>query len=98
MTADIAITDWEDLLNAVKYRLRLSVSWPVATATDAGPAPQAKPAWVQTSVLECVRALDQLQLTLAHELARQQGLERELDEAKLALARVRAELIADLTR
>lgn len=86
MTADIAITDWEDLMNAVKYRLRLSVSWP--PATGAGPAPHAKPAWVQASVLECVTALDQLQLTLALELARQQELERELHETKLALARV----------
>lgn len=96
MTADTAITDWEDLLNAVKYRLRLSVSWP--PTAGAGPAPHAKPAWVQTSVLECVTALDQLQRALAHELARQQELERELREARLALERVRADLIAGLIK
>lgn len=94
MTADIAMTDWEDLLNAVKYRLRMSVSWPQGAEL----ASQAKRAGVQSSVLECAAALDQLQRTLAHELARQQALERELLETRMTLERVRADLIAGLTK
>jgi len=63
-TADVAIEDWEDLLNAIKSRLRLAVD---------GPLPQqfnGTAVHVQASVLECVAALDQLQATLAHALMR----------------------------
>ena len=84
LTSDVAIADWEDLLNAVKERLRLTVGkWLVTTPE---PPVHAKAGWVQASVLECVTALDQLQVTLANELGRCRQLELELREAKAALA------------
>lgn len=89
LSSDVAIADWEDLLNAVKERLRLTVGKWLVTPPE--PPVHAKAGWVQASVLECVAALDQLQLTLANELARCQQLELEVGAAKTALAQVRAE-------
>jgi uncharacterized protein YukE len=62
--ADVAIEDWEDLLNAIKSRLRLTVDGPLQQQFN-GTAVH-----VQASVLECVAALEQLQATLAHSLTR----------------------------
>ena len=88
LPADVAIGDLDDLLNAVRAKLRLTVAdrlaqIPELLALDAAFA-------VQTSVLECVAALDQLHLTLSHELARRHELEIELAEANTALAKARA--------
>lgn len=92
LTSDVAIADWEDLLNAVKDRLRLTVGkWLVSTPE---PLVHAKAGWIQASVLECVVALDQLQNTLTNELIRLRLLKLELDAANLALAQARAELVA----
>lgn len=63
----VAIDDWDDLLGAVKARLRLIVGEVRATTIE--PPARDSVAWVQDSVLECVAALDQLHTTLAHELA-----------------------------
>lgn len=67
---DPAIEHWDDLFGAVTARLRLSVAEPA----DARPEPRVRVAQggVRTVVLDCVQALDQLQVTLRHELARRQ--------------------------
>lgn len=92
LTSDVAIADWEDLLNAVKERLRLTVGEWLVSAPE--PRVHVRAGWVQASVLECVAALDQLQNTVANELARHQLLKPELDAATIALAQTRAELVA----
>ena len=79
--ADVSLADWSVLLDAVKLRLRASVAEP---ATGDAPA--------QRTVLECVDALDQLQSTLLHELARRLQLELQVFDAQVALAQARAEL------
>ncbi len=66
--APVAIVDWDDLLGAVKARLRQLVGEP-ASAPVLGQEPDAA-ARVQAGVLECVSALDQLHLTLVHERER----------------------------
>lgn len=71
--ADVAIDDWEDLLNAIKSRLRLTVDGPLQQQFNGAAVHH-----VQASVLECVAALDQLQATLAHSLMR---LRRASDSA-----------------
>lgn len=74
-TNDVAIGDLDPLFRAVMDRLR-------AIAGD-GLGPGCAPAvpdtaqQVRAGVLECVAALDQLHLTLLHEVARQR--QRELD-------------------
>ncbi len=88
LPADVAIGDLDDLLNAVRAKLRLTVAdrlaqIPELLTLDAAFA-------VQTSVLECVAALDQLHLTLSHELARRHELEIELAAAHAALAQAHA--------
>lgn len=93
LTSDVAMADWEDLLNAVKERLRLTVGDWLVSAPE--PRVHVRAGWVQASVLECVAALDQLQNTLANELARCQQLELEVRAAKTALAQVRAEQVSD---
>ena len=90
LPADVAVGDLDDLLNAVRAKLRLTVAdrlaqIPELRALEAATA-------VQASVLECVAALDQLHLTFSHELARRQALEIEVAEAKAALALARAQL------
>jgi hypothetical protein len=89
LSSDVALADWEDLLNAVKERLRLTVGDWLVSAPE--PRVHIRAGWVQASVLECVAALDQLQLTLANELARCQQLELEVGAARAALAQLRAE-------
>jgi hypothetical protein len=88
-SSDVAIGDWDDLLSAVKSRLRLTVGELLAALPE-GQVPDAAHR-VQASVLECVTALDQLQLTLSHEFERRQLLELELVETRTALAQARAE-------
>lgn len=91
-TSDVAIGDWDDLPSAVKSRLRLTVDELLAMLPDHQPPDTAHR--VQGSVLECVNALDQLQLTLLHEFARRQPLEREVIETQTVLGRTRDQLEA----
>ncbi|MDE2627701.1 MAG: GGDEF domain-containing protein [Burkholderiales bacterium] len=67
-SADVAIGDWDLLFRAVKDRLRATAG--TLSAAAASPAACGAPAQAQASVLECVAALDQLHLTLTHELDR----------------------------
>ena len=76
-SSDVAMSDWGDLLAAVKGRLG---SLATDTATQG----------VQAALLDCVTALDQLQQTLTHELGRRQ---LEIFDARTALAHTRAELV-----
>lgn len=92
VSSDVAIVDWEELLSAVKSRLRLTVGELLAVLPE-HQLPDAAHQ-VQASVLECVNALDQLQLTLSHELARRHQLEREVIETHAVLARARGQLTA----
>jgi len=82
------MTDWNDLLDAVKARLRLCVDEP---SQASGPQPTAAQR-TRSGVLECVEALDQLHATLRLELDRRQRLELEVFDAQAALAQARAEL------
>lgn len=66
----VAIGDWDDLLAAVKSRLRLIVGEVRARTIE--PPVRDSVAWVQDSVLECVAALDQLHTTLTEELQHRQ--------------------------
>ncbi len=92
LSLDVAFGDWDELLNAVKARLRQTVGeWLEVTPT--APGHIAAGQVVRTSVLECVAALDQLHTTLTHELGRREQLELEVFDARTALEQARAELI-----
>ena len=84
-TADVAIEDWGCLFEAVTHRLG-HIAGEAALTDDDGVRR------VRAGVAECVGALEQLHLTLSHELSRRQQLEREAQRARAALALVRAEL------
>lgn len=100
--ADVSLADWSVLLDAVKLRLRASVAGPSGPSELAGPqlagaaSPAAPSPQLQRTVLECVDALDQLQSTLLHELARRLQLELQVFDAQVALAQARSELGARL--
>lgn len=87
---DVAMRDWGDLFAAVKSRLRSTVgdcqtiTGNLESQTSAGQ--------VQASVLQCVSALDQLHITIEHELTRRQRIELDLFDAQTALAQVRSEI------
>jgi diguanylate cyclase (GGDEF)-like protein len=70
--------DWHAMLHAVKGRLQL-------TASAAAPG-------MPAAVLDCVDALDRLQIALQHEHNHRQCLERDISEAQAALAQMRARL------
>lgn len=89
--SDIAIEDCDILFNAVKARLSLTVGERLVTTPELQRL--AISSQVQTSVLECMAALDQLHMTLMNELGRRQHLELEVFDAKAALAQARAELV-----
>ena len=91
LPSDVAIGDWGGLLSAVQSRLRLAVGERLVEAL----APQVHDTAgrIQASVLECVAALDPLHATLKHELGRRQQLEREVLDARTALAQARADLV-----
>lgn len=66
---DIAVADWDVLFRAVKIRLMLSVGEKLAAAAPPSQAGEAAEL-VQSIVLECVSALNQLHLALTHERGR----------------------------
>ncbi|MBP6251911.1 MAG: GGDEF domain-containing protein [Rubrivivax sp.] len=89
--SNVAIQDWDAMLSAVKHRLTLTATQ--SSHVLGGTLLPAGDTRVQTVVLECVSALDQLHLTLRHELGRCQQLELEVFDAESALAQARAELL-----
>lgn len=88
--------DWDDLLNAVKARLRLTVGI-CAGATAELRAPD-KALWVQAGVLECVAALDQLHASLKHDRLRHRQLELEVFSAQTELAQAHPERTSGRSR
>lgn len=62
---EIAISDWDDLFHAVEARLKAAVETRPEQALAAQPPGAASV--VQTVVLECITALDQLHVALMHE-------------------------------
>lgn len=84
LPADVAIGDLDALLSAVRVKLRLTVADRLAQSPELR-AVEAVTA-VQTSVMECVAALDHLHLTLSHELARLHELQIQSAGANVALA------------
>ncbi len=88
--SDVALRDWNDLLTAVKSRLRNTVGEFLSPASDLNAPATAER--IRVNVLECVAALDQLHATLDHELSRRTQLELELVEVRSALERARAGL------
>lgn len=89
-SCDVAIEDWGTLLSAVKDRLTALVSGHVDQSC--GALSSSMSCVVQTSVRECVSALDQLHRTHTHERARREQLEGELQHVQLLLAQARDEL------
>jgi diguanylate cyclase len=87
---DVDVGDWNDLLDAIKTRLREVVA--VHRTEDVGLPPAHIRARVEASVLDCAGALDQLQSTLMHELGRRRAVERELATARCALEQSLADL------
>jgi diguanylate cyclase len=88
---DVAIGDWDDLLSAVKSRLGTTA----AALLEAAAQQRGHHGFEssQVSVLECVTALDQLHITLRHELDRRGVLEQELAALKATLAQARRDLL-----
>lgn len=88
--SDIAAGDLNDIVSAVTARLRI-------TAGER-PGPQTESdlhgtlARMRGNLLDCARTLDQIQVSLGHEIARRQQLELELFDGRTALAQARAEL------
>jgi hypothetical protein len=77
------IHHWDDLFNAVMYRLRHAVDPPAADH-------------VRATVLDCAEALDTLQKALVSERTHRHLLEQEMRDTRETLAQARSEL-ADAT-
>ena len=88
--SEISMPDWNLLLDAVKDRLRQVVGTPTellpvsVLASDVARR-------VQSSVLECIDALDLLQISLIHSQSRHQSREGALRVAQAELRQTRAE-------
>jgi diguanylate cyclase (GGDEF)-like protein len=91
---EVAVDDLDVLLCAVKARLRRTVGDGPAIVDGGARAETAQRSadLVKSGVLDCVRALDQIQVTLARELAQRSELERELADTQMALAEALADL------
>ena len=83
-------SDWDALFNAVQARLRQAVVERLAatTAVEMHDATQR----VQTIVLECATALDQLHVMLAHERARRERADADLNSVRAELVEAQNEL------
>ena len=85
---DVAIADWDTLFHAVTHQLRASAQAPLVLEPEA----QATLALMRAHVLRCVAALDQLQLTMSHHVARGKALEDAVAASQAALAKTRVRL------
>lgn len=90
---DVAIGDLDDLVSAVKARLRLAVDERRIATPESLLQEQTAVGRVRADVLECAAALDHLHATLTHELARRGTLELEVFDAQVELAQARAEIV-----
>jgi hypothetical protein len=85
---DVSMSDWGDMLSAVKARLRSVVGDQTVSALQREGLPDEE-FQVRCAVLECVAALDQLHATLSHELERRTRMTQELAQAHVTLADAR---------
>ena len=69
MSASVAMEDWDTMFDAVKTRLALSAQSQFATVAQPMTAQDAQVARFCATVLECVTALDQLQITARDAMA-----------------------------
>ena len=90
-SADLAVDDWDMLFDAVKDRIRSTVSEQPLVPNDL--SAHDTTTRVRACVLECVAALDQLHTMLTQERARRRQLETEVLEVRIALAQTLAELV-----
>jgi diguanylate cyclase (GGDEF)-like protein len=89
-SSDVAIGDWDALFRAVRERLQSVV---LDCPEHASPVrPPSNGQQVRTAVLECAEAMEQLHLTMLHEMNRLQQLELDIFDNRSALAQARAEL------
>ena len=90
VTSNIVLGDFEVLFSAVTARLRSiahgSGESTVAPLNDADES-------ARTALLECVSALDQLHVMVAHEVERREQLEQIVFDARTALAQAPPELV-----
>jgi len=84
----LPVADWDDLLNAVKDRLRMTVAEERASAAE----PLANR--IRQAVLEGVEALELLHASVKRERQRYQQLERQLQELRADQAETRDALRA----
>ena len=82
--------DWQALLEAAKARLRSAADMSLEAVSR--PVLAQAPAHLRATALDCVMALEQLQLQLDHELARHTLLTSEVDQLRVELAGLRCEL------
>jgi diguanylate cyclase (GGDEF)-like protein len=94
LAADVATVDWDDLFRAVKARLSSLAAASLAAQSSPGQLGQlGQLGDLQAGVRDCVSSLDQLHLTLAHEVDRRRALEIDFSNARAALALLRAQLL-----
>jgi diguanylate cyclase (GGDEF)-like protein len=82
LASDSLSRDWDDLFDAVRERLSLSVA----------DAPGGAGGWMRACVLQCVEALGQLHAGLQHERQRNLQIERERFHLRASLAQARVNL------
>lgn len=83
---DLDLADWEVLLSAATARLRMVVGGISGRA-------EPTPAQVCEGVLDCANSLEQIHMTLRHELDYRQRQAIELFDARTALAQLRADIV-----
>lgn len=88
---DVSMVDWHDLLNAVKTRLLMTAQEDFSESRNLRPAVVLD--HVQTEMIDCVAALNQLHSTLTHELERHRNLKHDIEAAQAALVRKHSELV-----
>ena len=100
VSTDVALADWSVLMSAVKGRLERLADEPPPAARPAAASLTSltsltaltSPTPLGDGLRQCVAALDQLQSTLVHELARRPRLELEVFDLQTGLSQARAEL------
>ena len=88
--SDVAMANWDDLFGAVTARLRSTVDEHLLSTSERQVAGATKR--IQTCVLECAAALDQLQEIHSRDFDRRRHIEIDLFDAQTALAQARSEL------
>ena len=85
-SCDVSIEDWDTLFSAVKARLRQGADG-VAHGRQDAPSVE-----INSPMEQCAEALDQLHMTMLHQIGRSRALEAQLFAAQSALTFLRGEL------